>query len=371
MTFAQNFEDVMLNRIFSGDEPGFYIDIGAWDPEIDSVTKHFYDKGWHGINVEPNIRFFNRLVKARQRDLNLNVAVGKRKGQVNFREVVDFELSRLSTISDESGLNVDFVEYEVPLMTLGEICASYAHDVSIDFLKIDVEGAERDVLVGGDWRLFRPKIVIIEATLPNTPIPCHEEWEDIMTAAGYTFLYFDGLNRFYTVEEERDRYSSLFQVPPCVHDRFIRPAELRADQLAKANTDLKEQITNLKVQVDRCQDSLRETYAQIAELQEKVRVKEAIQQELNESGEEIRRLGAVIQQMQRRNLLYGRALTGLQYAVRSADNKYQAMHQRLQHMERSRSWRYTKVFRWLWARKFSRAKISTWLSRKRKNTNDR
>ena len=71
----------------------------------------------------------------------------------------------------------------------------------IDFLKVDVEGAERGRAAGADWRRFRPKVVLVEAIAPGTMAPSHEEWEPILFGAGYGFAFFDGLNRFYVAEE--------------------------------------------------------------------------------------------------------------------------------------------------------------------------
>jgi len=61
ISYAQNFEDVMLARVFHGRKNGFYVDVGAADPINLSVTKWFYDLGWSGINVEPNRKLFERL----------------------------------------------------------------------------------------------------------------------------------------------------------------------------------------------------------------------------------------------------------------------------------------------------------------------
>ena len=61
ISYPQNFEDAVLNRVFHDVENGRYIDVGAYDPVIDSVTKHFYDKGWTGVNIEPVVRFHETL----------------------------------------------------------------------------------------------------------------------------------------------------------------------------------------------------------------------------------------------------------------------------------------------------------------------
>ena len=84
--------------------------------------------------------------------------------------------------------------------TLQALCEQYAAN-AIDFLKIDVEGAEREVLLGGDWRRFRPKIVVLEALAPVTMAPAWEAWEPLLTGSGYRYALFDSLNRYYVAEE--------------------------------------------------------------------------------------------------------------------------------------------------------------------------
>src|SRR5471030_683971 len=98
MTFishAQNFEDVMLLRALGHLQDGFYIDIGAADPDEYSVTRAFYDRGWRGINVEPLPSYFQRLAAARPRDLNLNIALAQAPGELPFFQIEDTGLSTL------------------------------------------------------------------------------------------------------------------------------------------------------------------------------------------------------------------------------------------------------------------------------------
>ncbi len=84
ISHAQNGEDVVLRRAFADREGGFYIDIGACHPVEDSVTLHFYERGWRGVNVEPDRALFDRLTAARPRDVNLCVAIGQERGRADF-----------------------------------------------------------------------------------------------------------------------------------------------------------------------------------------------------------------------------------------------------------------------------------------------
>ena len=87
LSYAQNLEDILLNRVFDNRSHGFYIDIGANDPIEDSVTKLFYERGWHGINVEPLPSVFEVLSADRPRDINLPVGLSNGEGTLTFYEV--------------------------------------------------------------------------------------------------------------------------------------------------------------------------------------------------------------------------------------------------------------------------------------------
>jgi hypothetical protein len=85
ISYAQNFEDVMLWRALGDVANGFYVDVGAAWPREHSVTAAFYDRGWCGINIEPNLSFLNLLNEDRPRDINLNILVGEVSAeQVDF-----------------------------------------------------------------------------------------------------------------------------------------------------------------------------------------------------------------------------------------------------------------------------------------------
>ena len=96
VSYEQHFEDVRLARCFPEIAQGFYIDVGAWHPMLDSVTCHFYKRGWHGINVEPTPSAHALLQRYRPRDRNLACVLGDRAGEQTLH-VVDG--SGLSTTS--------------------------------------------------------------------------------------------------------------------------------------------------------------------------------------------------------------------------------------------------------------------------------
>lgn len=231
VSYAQNFEDVMLWRALKHIRTGFYIDVGANDPKKDSVTHSFYDRGWRGINVEPVAEWFKKLEEQRPHDINLQVAVSSTAGDRPFFDVKGTGLSTL--VENEAqraaagGWTADKVT--VPCLTLEEIWSRHA-DGDVHFLKIDVEGAELDVLNSIDLRRRRPWILVVEATRPQSMQTTHETFEPVILAAGYRFVYFDGLNRFYVADERAGELASYFAVPPNVFDDFIRVTEHEAKQ---------------------------------------------------------------------------------------------------------------------------------------------
>lgn len=233
ISYAQNFEDVMLWRALKHVEIGFYVDVGANDPQQDSVTKAFYERGWRGINIEPVSQWFNRLVSERTRDINLQVAVGAKSGETIIYDLPDTGLSTMDkSIAErhEAERGYRKVEYKVHVKTLTEICINL-HIAPIHFLKIDVEGAENEVLEGIDFSKLRPWIVVVESTLPNSQVEDYANWEPILLDANYDYVYFDGLNRFYVAQEYPELRES-FRTPPNVFDDFA------TQEVSKANAHI-------------------------------------------------------------------------------------------------------------------------------------
>src|SRR6266478_5702039 len=204
VSYAQRFEDLYLMRCFAGDSDGFYIDIGSGHPVYDNTSFAFYLKGWHGITVEPN-PWLARLSRAvRPRDRHVEALVGAAVGEATFYLVND--LHGLSTMieSHARAAQTQFGKpsqaIAVPVTTLKDLCRQHAPPV-FDFLKVDVEGAEQDVLLNGDWHNYRPKVVVAEALAPYTLAPAWQAWEPFLAKHGYRYVWFDSLNRYYLAEE--------------------------------------------------------------------------------------------------------------------------------------------------------------------------
>jgi len=235
VSYAQNQEDVVLARaLHPDDRPGFWVDVGAGDPVLDSVTAAFAERGWRGVNVEPLPREHGRLCAARPADTNLRAALGATPGLGKLfvepadkreRLGLDAPIDRgASTMVPELAERYradgqEFTPIEVPISTLAQVVADHVSG-PVDFLKVDVEGFEREVLAGADWSRFRPRVVVMEATVPKSDEPAHEAWEPMLFEVGYRFAMFDGLNRFYALADEPALLDTL-AIPANVFDDFV------------------------------------------------------------------------------------------------------------------------------------------------------
>lgn len=236
ISYAQNFEDVMLWRALKHIERGFYIDVGANDPVVDSVTKAFYERGWSGINIEPMVIHHADLQRERVRDINLCCAAGAENGEMDIWEceIRGWGTVEQAVIEQHISTGQAGKYHRVPVRRLADICAEYVTG-EIHFLKIDVEGFEKAVIEGADFQRFRPWIVVAEALRPNSTEEIHQQWEGLLSSANYRLTYSDGINRFYLAKEHSE-LASKFIYPPNVFDNFLTAGAARADKAeARAN----------------------------------------------------------------------------------------------------------------------------------------
>lgn len=256
VSYAQNLEDIMLWRALKHIDKGFYVDVGAYSPDKDSVTKLFYEKGWSGVNIEPNSECHAELVRKRPRDKNFCFALSNKSGQVEIN-ILSFAESQASTglstldrnlatkhIAAGYLIKTDLVES----MTLVNLIEKYiTAGQEIHFLKIDVEGLEKEVIEGNNWQRYQPWVVLVESISPADYEENHLDWEYLLTSAGYHFVYADQLNHFY-ISPKHPELQAAFKYPPNLFDEFIIHNHL-ANVLAK-NQEIYDQFIEVNATVN-------------------------------------------------------------------------------------------------------------------------
>jgi FkbM family methyltransferase len=222
ISYSQNQEDVVLFRLVQLVSEGFYVDVGAAHPVLDNVTYALYEAGWRGINIEPMKREADLLREVRPRDITCQVAAGNTPGLMTlFAAPLD---NRGATTADKELVAAyerdgqAFDAFDVEVVRLDEILEQNKIEV-IHILKIDVEGFEREVLEGSSIEKYRPWVLVIEATRPNSTVDVSAEWEKLVLDSGYVKTLFDGLNKFYVRTDMTDLVE-LMSTPANVFDRW-------------------------------------------------------------------------------------------------------------------------------------------------------
>ena len=157
-------EDTEILNYFKKKKNGFYVDVGCYHPIHRNNTYLLHKQDWKGINIDVSqfsIDLFNYL---RPNDLNYNCAISNKNETVKI--FYQKELSQLSTIENEQAKKVfqgNIKEKEIQAFTLDEILKKDKFkDAKIDFLNIDVEGADFKVLEGLSFDKFKPELICIE-----------------------------------------------------------------------------------------------------------------------------------------------------------------------------------------------------------------
>lgn len=203
LSYAQNLEDFHLDLMFADEASGTYVDVGGGHPVADNVSFWFYLKGWRGLIVEPQAALAEAYRHIRPRDEVYCGLAGAAHGEADFHAVAGLHgLSSMVRAQAEGArqFGVDYTTQRMPVRRLDDLISA-AGLARIDFLKIDVEGAEEQVLAGLDLGKIRPRVIVIESVNPTNPDGVAGPWEVPVLAAGYTHAFFDGLNRFYISSE--------------------------------------------------------------------------------------------------------------------------------------------------------------------------
>lgn len=190
-SFSQYQEDLIVDVLCSCKPRGFYIDVGANDPDMLSNTRRYYLRGWSGINIEPNPELYARLLAARPNDVNLNCGIAAKVGQLRFYMMSADTLSSFDKRAALGGGRIYGAhlvnEIIVPTLRLSDVFAQYVTG-EVDFLSIDTEGYDRIVLASNDWERYRPRVVLVE--INQAP----DEITTYLNSKDYELLYSNHTN---------------------------------------------------------------------------------------------------------------------------------------------------------------------------------
>ncbi len=192
-TYSQSGEDVIVNFLFEAHNipnPS-YIDIGANDPFVLSNTALFYEKGCRGINIEPNPVLCENLKKWRKKDINLNIGVGESDGSLvfylmNSPTMSTFSEDNAKELVDKHGFRVEKA-IDVEVMSLKTIISKYCDDIFPDFLSLDAEGLDMEILKTIDYDKSYPKVICVETMEYATDFSGKKDQEiiDFLCGKGY------------------------------------------------------------------------------------------------------------------------------------------------------------------------------------------
>jgi len=166
-SYSQEGEDMILQRFFEKQNTGFYVDVGAHHPRRFSNTYLFYKKGWSGINIDAMPNSMKRFNRSRPRDINIEKPISEKKQILTYYGFNEPALNGFSKeLSEErNGKGGYFIKftYDIETSTLEEILDNNLPDnQKIDFLSIDVEGLDFEVLKSNNFEKYKPKVILIE-----------------------------------------------------------------------------------------------------------------------------------------------------------------------------------------------------------------
>ncbi len=170
-SFSQEGEDVVLAGLLVGTKNGFFVDVGAHHPTRFSNTWRFYQAGWRGINIDPTPKSMDAFKELRPEDVNLEVGISR---QAATRQFFCYNEPALNGIDNDRREELKDTSYklesiiDIQTLPLAEILAQYGKNFATpNFLSIDVEGLEMEVLSSHDWERFPFGFILIEQRLSD------------------------------------------------------------------------------------------------------------------------------------------------------------------------------------------------------------
>jgi FkbM family methyltransferase len=199
VSYAQHGEDVILWRALGDRDGGLYVDVGAFHPSDHSVTRALYERGWRGINIEPQPERLEAFQRERPEDTNLSLAIGDSDGTATLMLPENPGWASLLDPSLTGSDTTTLRRLQVPIRRLDTLLPELGVE-RVDILKIDVEGVEPAVVRGFIESPIRPLVCVVEGVAPGVGRAAGDEAVALLVAAGYQHCLFDGLNHYLTTD---------------------------------------------------------------------------------------------------------------------------------------------------------------------------
>lgn len=201
LSFSQEGEDGVLQRLFERKPVGFYVDVGSHHPQRFSNTYRFYLGGWNGINIDPLPGSKARFDALRGRDISLELGISDHPGELVYHA---FEEPALNTFDAGVAASRDSVLISVTKIQVYRLCdvldQYLSPDQKIDFLSIDVEGLDLQVLRSNNWLNYRPTYVLAEALgMRDVQHVIESNLNQYMSSIGYS-LFAKCVNTLFFVD---------------------------------------------------------------------------------------------------------------------------------------------------------------------------
>lgn len=202
VTYAHCGEDVIIDYFFFHQKKGFYVDVGAHHPKRYSNTARLYARGWRGINIDPDSSLIKVFDRQRKHDINVNVGVAKVSGALTLHRFSD---PAVNTFSEENAARLrshkwlsEIATETIKVRPLREILDEHLPaDTTIDFLNIDVEDLDFEVVQSNDWVKYHPTLVAIEDRFFDLLAPTDSQIYNFFTQNGYVFMGYAGLTHLF------------------------------------------------------------------------------------------------------------------------------------------------------------------------------
>jgi len=191
--YSQEGEDLILETFFHGIKNGLYVDIGSYHPKLYSNTYLFYLKGWRGINIDARPGSKSLFDVARPKDINIETAVGTSTVPLKYFMFDEPGLNGFSEdLSKDREANTNYKiinTIQLSISSLEKILDVYLPQAtSIDFMSIDVEGFDYDVLQSNNWQKYKPKIILVETSVTDAYDQLNSPISKFLGEMGYSLV---------------------------------------------------------------------------------------------------------------------------------------------------------------------------------------